>query len=77
MDPQTYDKVSYMARSADNVVYIGLGVAAILIMPRQIKRKLAAGKITEEKAKKVSKLVWPLGCVCIGIGILRIVGFLP
>ena len=34
-------------------------------------------KITEEKAKKASKYVLPAGIVAIGIGILRIVGFLP
>jgi hypothetical protein len=39
-------------RCFDNAVYFGLGIAAIFIMPHQKKRKLEAGKITEEKAKK-------------------------
>jgi hypothetical protein len=77
MTQQTYEHVSYLARCADNAVYIGIGVAAFLILPRQIKRKLEAGKITEEKAKKISKWIWPMGCAAIGLGILRIIGFLP
>jgi hypothetical protein len=73
----SFAKADYVGRCLDNAFWIGSGIAIFLFMPRQIKRKLEAGKITEEKAKKASKLVLPLGCVCIGMGILRIVGFLP
>jgi hypothetical protein len=76
MEQHTYEHVSYLARCADNAIYIGLGIAAILIMPRQVKRKREAGAITEEKAKKSSMLAWSLGCLLIGTGILRIIGLL-
>ncbi len=71
MDP-TFAKVDYVAHCIDNAVYIGLGVAVLLIAPRQIRRKLEAGKITEGKAKTMSKVVWPLGLLMIGYGIFRI-----
>jgi hypothetical protein len=64
--------VDYIARCIDNAVYIGLGVAVLLIAPRQIKRKIEAGKLTEAKAKSMSKIVWPLGCLMIAYGIFRI-----
>jgi hypothetical protein len=70
MDPT---KVDYVARCIDNAVYIGLGVAVLLIAPRQIKRKLEAGKLTEAKAKTMSKIVLPLGCLMIAYGVFRIV----
>jgi hypothetical protein len=70
MDPT---KVDYVARCIDNAVYIGLGVTMLLIAPRQIKRKLEAGKLTEAKAKTMSKIVLPLGCLMIAYGVFRIV----
>jgi hypothetical protein len=72
MDP-TSIKVDYVARCVDNAVYIGLGVAVLLIAPHQIRQKLKSGKITEEKAKTMSKVVWPLGLLLIGYGIFRII----
>ena len=72
MDPTTFGKVDYIARCIDNAVYLGLGVAVLLVMPRQIRRKLESGKITEAKAKTMSKLVWPMGLLLIGYGIFRI-----
>jgi hypothetical protein len=71
MDP-TYVKVDYVARCIDNAIYIGLGVAVLLIAPRQIRRKHESGKITEAKAKTMSKVVWPMGLLMIGYGIFRI-----
>jgi hypothetical protein len=71
MDP-TFVKVDYIARCIDNAVYIGLGVAVLLIAPRQICRKLKAGKITEVKAKTMSKVLWPLSLLMIGYGVFRI-----
>jgi hypothetical protein len=72
MDP-TFVKADYVARCIDNVVYIGLGVAVLVIAPHQIRQKLKSGKITEEKARIMSKVVWPLGLLLIGYGIFRIV----
>ena len=72
MDPNIA-KIDYAARCVDNAVYIGLGVAVLLIAPRQIRRKLEAGKITEAKSKAMSRLVWPLGLLIIGYGIFKIV----
>jgi hypothetical protein len=69
MDPA---KVDYVARCIDNAVYIGLGLAVLFVMPHQIKRKLQTGKITEAKAKTMSKIVLPLGCLLIVYGIFRI-----
>ncbi|MGA9452691.1 MAG: hypothetical protein WBW41_15260 [Verrucomicrobiia bacterium] len=71
MDP-TFVKVDYVARCIDNAVYIGLGMAVLLIAPRQIRRKHETGKITEAKARTMSKVVWPLGCLMIGYGIFKI-----
>jgi len=72
MDP-TFVKVDYVARCIDSAVYIGLGVAVLLVVPRQIRRKLESGKLTEVKAKSMSKVVLPLGCLLIGYGIFRII----
>jgi hypothetical protein len=47
-------------------------VAVFLIVPRQIRRKLEPGKLTEAKAKSLSKVVLPFGCLLIGYGIFRI-----
>lgn len=71
MDPSFF-KVDFVARCVDNAVYIGLGVAVFLIVPRQIRRKLESGKLTEAKAKSLSKVVLPFGCLLIGYGIFRI-----
>lgn len=71
MNP-TFVKVDYVTRCIDNAVYIGLGLAVVLIVPRQIRSKLKSGKLTEAKAKSMSKLVWPLGCLLMGYGIFRI-----
>jgi hypothetical protein len=63
----------YIGRCIDNAVYIGLGVAMLLIVPRQMKRKLAAGTMTEEKAKKMTKIAVVTGGVMIAYGIFRII----
>ena len=62
----------YIGRCIDNAVYIGLGVAMLLIVPRQMKRKLAAGTMTEEKAKKMTKIALVTGGVMVAYGIFRI-----
>jgi hypothetical protein len=63
----------YIGRSIDSAIYIGLGIAILLVAPRQIRRKLESGKLTEAKAKSMLKVVWPLGCLMIGYGVFRIV----
>ena len=77
MTPETHQQVDYVARCLDNAVYIGLGLAAFFIMPRQARQKRDAGKITANKADQITKLSIPLGSLCIGIGILRIAGVFP
>ena len=72
MDPSSMNP-DYIGRCVDNAIYVGLGIAVLLIAPRQIRRKLESGKITDAKAKIMSKLVWPLGLVLIGYGIFRII----
>jgi hypothetical protein len=68
----TFAKIDYIARFIDNGVYIGLGVAILILAPHQIRRKLECGKLTVAKAKSMSKVVRPLGFVIIGYGIFRI-----
>ena len=72
----SFAKADYMGGCVDNAIYIGLGLAMIFLAPGQIKRKLESGKITEEKAKKASKYILPMGIVMIVYGILRIFGLL-
>lgn len=63
----------YIGRCIDNAVYIGLGIALLLIVPRQMKRKLEAGTMTEAKAKKMTTIAWLTGGVMIAYGIFRII----
>lgn len=72
MDP-TFVKVDYIARCIDNAVYVGLGIAILLIVPYQIRHKLNLGKITNEKAKTMSRVIWPLGLLLIGYAVFRII----
>jgi hypothetical protein len=72
----SFSKADYIGRCVDNVIYIGLGLAIIFLSPGQIKRKLESGKITEEKAKKASKYILPIGIGMIVYGILKIFGLL-
>jgi hypothetical protein len=73
MDPTTAGNVDYIARCIDNAIYIGLGIAVLFVVPRQIKRKLDAGKFAEAKAKSMSNIVRPLGCLMIAYGIFKII----
>jgi hypothetical protein len=68
----SFAKADYVGRCLDNAVYIGLGVLMIFLAPWQIKRKLTSGKITEERAKKASKLTLPIGGLMVVYGIFRI-----
>lgn len=72
MDPTTI-KIDYLGRCIDNAIYLGLGIAVLLIAPCQIRSKLKLGKITEAKAKTMSKVVWPFGLLLVGYGIFRII----
>ena len=71
MDPSLL-KSDCVARCVDNAIYIVLGVLVVVFAPRQLHKKMENGKITKEKAKTMSKAVWPLGCLLIGYGIFRI-----
>jgi hypothetical protein len=71
MDPVPI-RADFVARCIDNAVYIGLGIAVLIGAPYQIRRKLQSGKITEAKAKSMSKVVWPLGLFIIAYGVFRI-----
>ena len=62
----------HVARNIDSLVYIGLGIAVLVITPIQIRRKLKSSSISEAKAKKLSQVVWPLGLLLIGYGCFRI-----
>jgi hypothetical protein len=64
--------IDYFARCLDSAIYIGLGIAMVLIVPGQLKRKVEAGKMTEEKAKKASKVILPCGIIAIAYGGFRI-----
>ena len=62
----------FIGRRIDNAIDIGLGVAMLLVVPRQVKRKCEAGTMTERKAKKMTKLSLPNGILMIGYGAFRI-----
>jgi len=64
--------IDYIARCIDNAICIGLGVSVLLLMPGVIKRGLESGKMTEAKAKTMSKLRWLCGCLFIIYGLFRI-----
>jgi hypothetical protein len=63
----------YIGRCIDNAVYIGLGVAMLLIVPRQMKRKFATGTMTGEKSKKMTKIALVTGGVLIAYGVFRVI----
>jgi len=75
----SFAKADYVGRCLDNAVEIGLGVLIILFGPPQLKRKLASGQLSAEKAektKKALKLILPIGILMIAYGVLRIFGVL-
>ena len=63
----------YIGRCIDNAVYIGLGIAMLLIIPRQMKRKFEAGTMTEEKSKKMTKIALVTGGVMMACGVFKII----
>jgi hypothetical protein len=63
----------FIGRCIDNALYIGFGIAILLIVPRQMKRKFEAGAMTEEKSKKMIKIALVMGGVMIALGIFRII----
>jgi hypothetical protein len=47
-------------------------LVVLIVAPRMIRRRIESGKQDEAKAKVELKLIWPIGCVLIGLGILKI-----
>ncbi len=62
----------YVGRCIDGAIMVVLGLAILIIGPGQIRRKIESGKLDEAKAKWKSKLVWPVGCLMIAYGLLKI-----
>lgn len=54
--------------------YVGRCIdgAILIIVPHQIRRRIATGKVDEAKGKLQLRLIWPVGCIMIGYGILKI-----
>jgi len=72
----SFARADYIGRCLDNAIYIGMGICWLWLLPGQVKRAVESGRMTEAKAKTASKLRWPVGCVIVCYGILRIVGVL-
>lgn len=66
----------YTGRCLDNAIYLGIGICWLWLLPGQVQRAVASGRMTEAKAKTASKLRWPVGCVIICYGALRMLGVL-
>jgi hypothetical protein len=66
----------YIGRCIEGAIVIVCGIATLIIAPGQIRRRIESGKLDEKTAKWKSKLVWPVGCIIIAYGLLKIfVGF--
>jgi hypothetical protein len=53
-------------------MFIISGIAIIIIVPRQIQRRIASRKLDETRGKFRLRLVWPVGSIMIGYGLLKI-----
>ena len=71
MNP-TFEKYDRIGHGLDTAVFIGLGIAIIVVGLYRIRRKVRSGEYDEEKGKSQSKRAWICGCLLIGLGILRI-----
>ncbi|HEV2328839.1 MAG TPA: RHS repeat-associated core domain-containing protein [Verrucomicrobiae bacterium] len=71
-----YMNADYIGRYIEGAIVIVCGIATLIIAPGQIRRRIKSGKLDEKTAKWKSKLIWPVGCIIIGYGLLKIfVGF--
>ena len=71
MNP-TFAKYDLIGLSIDNAVFIGLGVAMIIVGLYRIRKKVKSGEYDEAKGKSQSQKTWIVGCMLIGFGIFRI-----
>ncbi|HEY5233985.1 MAG TPA: hypothetical protein VIK35_10675 [Verrucomicrobiae bacterium] len=62
----------YIGRCVEGAIFIVCGIATLIIAPRQIRRRIQSGKLDEKTAKWKSKIVWPVGCLIIVWGLLKI-----
>ncbi|HKW29637.1 MAG TPA: hypothetical protein VJT54_09895 [Verrucomicrobiae bacterium] len=67
----SFAKADYTGRCLDNVVYIGIGICWLWLLPGQVKRAVESGRMSETKAKTASKIRWPVGCVIICYGLFN------
>jgi hypothetical protein len=67
-----FSHADYVGRCIDGAIFVICGIAILIIVPHQIRRRIATGKVDEAKGKLQLRLVWPVGCIMIGYGILKI-----
>ncbi|HEX3626007.1 MAG TPA: hypothetical protein VH280_11340 [Verrucomicrobiae bacterium] len=72
MQSAIYTSFDHIGRCLDGVIMLACGIAVLVAVPRQIRRQIASGKLDEAKGKSRMRLVWPVGCLAIGYGILKI-----
>lgn len=63
---------NYIGRFLDGALFVICGIAILIVAPRQIRRRIASGKVDESKGKLQLMLVWPVSCTMIGYGLLKI-----
>ena len=68
----TFTKYDHIGHGLDTALFIGLGVAMIVVGLYRIRGKVRSGEYDEEKGKSQSKRTWLCGCLFIGYGIFRI-----
>jgi uncharacterized membrane protein YfcA len=61
----------FIGRCLDDAVFVGLGIAMIVVGLYRIRKKVKSGEYDEEKGKSQSKRAWLCGCLLIGAGILK------
>jgi uncharacterized membrane protein YfcA len=71
MNP-TFSKYDRIGHGLDTALFIGLGIAMIIIGLYRIHKKVKSGEYNEEKGKSQIKKTWLCGCLLIGAGIFRI-----
>jgi hypothetical protein len=67
-----FAKADFIGRCIDNAIYIGAGIAVIFAGPKQIRRSLESGKMTEAKAQRGLKIIVPVGILMVVFGIFKI-----
>jgi hypothetical protein len=67
----SFAKADFIGRCLDNAVYIGLGIAMIIVGLYQIRKKVRSGEYDEAKAKSQTKRAWLVGCLIMGIGVFQ------